>query len=377
MERDVATYSFLTWLDPFIHRRQNKHKLNNDDNFEASMVKIGESATMVDDYGSDGQALSFNDNAATTTGEGMDNEAFSESGEEEIDEEQDRDEYRGEENYEDTKKGIINTSPSTMIVVGETTKSDDPAVSSNNHNNSSFSTITSATTSAEMDHSSNEAMTIVNIVAPNVSNGHTNGEIDFEPKITSTSQSNTNTEAKNRNQSLPKINSYTSIKPSPYTYNSSGQSRYARCGANNSRFQAKNTTVRSSMKRYVDSSSKYNSPKMTKVGYQRGYPATTNLLNHNPQQSASAMDDAENSDETSLLIRLVKTKMEKLPERLKLSCQNEILQTVLKYELMAVDEKSCRAKSSTLVEPGNSTTLANHNSNTTIESSGEATESPK
>jgi len=46
----------------------------------------------------------------------------------------------------------------------------------------------------------------------------------------------------------------------------------------------------------------------------------------------------QNISENDLLMRLIKTKINKLPTRLKLTCENELIQVLFKYELMAIEE---------------------------------------
>lgn len=361
MERDVASYSFISWLDPYIHRRQAKYKLgsSNDDAFDASMVnREGPAVLEISNNTQDDgmmQTLCFDDPSMADGNDGMKNENHSES---EMDGDEDEEDYDDEqerkENRENDKNIVASAnpvSPPPSTVSGSlvnVAKSDIVEVLPNN-NSLNFPPITpsSAIVKPGMPISDNNDDTPTNeFPAPSFIMGNVlktkSSEIAFVPQAIP-QQSRKTVSAKLRPaHSLPKVSSYMSIR-SPYTNAHNRNSKYNRLME---KYSSSATTTNSPKRFAVADSTKSSStakvPRMNH-GNQQGRIGTTSIVT--PQ---SMSDLSSNTDEASLLVRLIKTKMDKLPERLKLSCQNELLQTVLKYELMAVDEKTKAQEKATL-----------------------------
>ena len=349
MERDVASYSFISWLDPYIHRRQAKHKLVNDDAFDASMVN--REGSIENSTQDDMQALCFNSTAADDV-----NNEDSVLSESDLDEEEggEDDEHNGEEHEhenDDDKKEIlaptmISITSSTSGSMADVLKSNIVQVLPNNTLNFSPTPTTSAmmnpinkvSTNVPNDFAAGPS-SFVNIVTPNIVKNKS-GEIAFVPQVSQQSRKTISMQPR-PTQYLPKVSSYMSIKPYPYAHNYNRSSKY-------SRLMEKYSATTTSPKRFAVADSTKSNAKVMNMNHCNHASRLRHLVTNAVPQSSSEDLNSTDADEGSLLVRLIKTKMDKLPERLKLSCQNELLQTVLKYELMAVDEKSkAREKAAT------------------------------
>ena len=385
MERDVASYSFISWLDPYIHRRQAKYKVgNNDDAFDASMVnregpvlETSGNSTQDDDM----QSLCFTE-SPIADGDGSiksDDRNLSES---EMEGEED-DEDGDLRNENDLNKDNINMASTTVIPVSPSTasssminvaKSDIVEVLPDNTLNfppikvtpPPSSSSSSMMVDVSMPTSNNNETSTNDFAAPsfimaNVMKTKTS-EMAFVPQlpryVIPPNRKTVSTKSRPSNF-LPKVSSYMSIKPI-HSYNRN--SKYNRLMEKYSGA----TTMTSSPKRFAVADSTKSTSSATKVpkihqGRNQASQDRHGATNVVPQSSQSMAGDlSSNTDEGSLLVRLIKTKMDKLPERLKLSCQNELLQTVLKYELMAVDEKT-KAQEKASVGTSLSTTLKDCN----------------
>ncbi|XP_066918577.1 uncharacterized protein [Clytia hemisphaerica] len=295
LAKELAGYSFLTWLEPFIHRRRSR---NVDEHFNATMVDREYPSNFLGGETVDGHHQTPSMYSELTSN---DDDSIGEMDETSRDGtfptlETYKDHYQSTlADAEETKPDLTSSDLQYTRSNHSTLTSDMPSMSStlmttesrsgeNEVSTTSFPGNPPVMTSRKEETSSSSTLTSGIKLMKRKLNTHENASIP----------------SSSDNGYLPKINSYTSVDRLPFT---------------------------AKLKKKTDNDFSIDRRRMVTDSQSLASESTIS----NRFQSVDKMD------ETNLFLQLLKTKLDKLSAKSKLNCQNEMLQCVLKYELKLVD----------------------------------------